>query len=84
MILSYFFPPEADKLKKLADENSISRLYGGVHFPADLTEGLSLGRQIGELVVDVLRRQSDENQSMIDIPITENKNADLPPPPYNR
>ena len=84
VILSYFFPPEAEKLRALAEENGISRLYGGVHFIEDITEGLRLGRQIGRIIVDELNRQSDMNQSEIDIPVTENRHANLPPPPYEQ
>ncbi|MFZ5967724.1 MAG: vanadium-dependent haloperoxidase [Bacillota bacterium] len=84
VILSYFFSPEAERLKALAEEDSISRLYGGVHFPADLSEGLRLGRQIGEIVVDVLKNQRDNHQSMIDAPIIINKHAKLMPPPYKQ
>jgi hypothetical protein len=84
VILSYFFPPEAERLKELADENGISRLYAGVHFSADITEGLRLGRQIGRIVVDKLKTQRDSDQCMIDIPIVVNKHAKLPPPPYTQ
>lgn len=84
VILSYFFAPEAERLRQLADEDGISRLYGGVHFPEDISEGLRLGRQIGRIVTDVLRRQYDRDQVMIDIPITRDRNADLPPPPYKQ
>jgi hypothetical protein len=84
VILGYFFSPEAERLRELAEENSISRLYGGVHFVEDITEGLRLGRQIGRIVVEELKRQSDMNQSGIDIPITENRHANMPPPPYQQ
>ena len=84
VILSYFFPPEADRLRELAEENSIFRLYGGVHFIEDLTEGLNLGRQIGRIVVEALSRQRDINNRPIDIPVTEDKHANLPPPPYEQ
>ncbi|MDF2519423.1 MAG: chloroperoxidase, partial [Clostridia bacterium] len=84
VILSYFFPPEADRLKKLAEECSISRLYGGVHFVEDLDEGLRLGRQIGRIVTEQLTKQNDMNQSKIDIPINIGRNANLPPPPYEQ
>lgn len=84
IILSYFFPTEAEHLRKLAEENSISRLYGGVHFPSDLSEGLRLGRQVGKLVVDILKGQLDSNKNTIDIPTTLNLNADLNPPPYHQ
>lgn len=83
-ILSYFFPPEAERLKELADEDAISRLYAGVHFPSDLSEGLRLGRQIGQIVVDILSSQADAAQSMIDPPITTDLHANLMPPPYQQ
>jgi hypothetical protein len=84
IVLSYFFPTEADRLKELAEECSISRLFGGVHFVADLDEGLRLGRQIGRIIVAELSKQCDMNQSMIDIPNTIDRNANLPPPLYEQ
>ena len=38
-----------------ADEASWSRLYGGIHFRADLEEGAVVGRKIGEYIVKKLR-----------------------------
>jgi membrane-associated phospholipid phosphatase len=58
VILRYFFPPESYRIKALMEECAQSRLYAGVHFQADNDEGLKLGRQIGEMVVGVLRRQN--------------------------
>ena len=84
VILGYFFPPETEKLRKLAEENSISRLYGGVHFSADLSEGLRLGRQIGEIAVNVLRSQQDKNQCAIDIIIEKDLDADIYPIQYKQ
>lgn len=51
VILSYFFEAEANRLKELAEECALSRLYAGVHFPIDNEQGLSLGRHIGEVIV---------------------------------
>ncbi|RYD03604.1 hypothetical protein N752_19545 [Desulforamulus aquiferis] len=84
VILSYFFSPEKERIVELAEEDSISRLYGGIHFPSDLIQGLRLGRQIGQIVVDILDRQYDREQVKIDIPITENLHAELLPPPYEQ
>jgi hypothetical protein len=84
VILSYFFPPEAERLRELAEEDSISRLYAGVHFLEDITEGLRLGRQIGRIVVDELSRQRDITGRRIDVPVTIDRNAKLPPPPYRQ
>jgi|GEM_PF-623900 len=84
VILSYFFPTEGERIKKLAEENGISRLYGGVHFPSDISEGLRLGRQIGEVVVEVIKHQQDLNQVTIDIVKTFDLHAKLNPPPYKQ
>lgn len=58
IILSYFFPPESSRIKALMEECAQSRLYAGVHFQVDNDEGLRLGRQIGEMVVRMLRAQN--------------------------
>lgn len=47
--LSYFFPVEREALWQMAEEASISRLYGGIHYRFDLEAGKELGRQVGEL-----------------------------------
>lgn len=83
-ILSYFFGPEKDRLKELSEECAESRIFAGVHFPIDCTEGLRLGRQIGNIIVNILDKQKDGNGIKIDYPITENKYAVLPPPPYKQ
>lgn len=82
VILSYFFAPEADRLRMLAEEAAISRLYGGVHYLEDIDEGLRLGRQIGSIVVEQLRRQRDIEGNPIDPVYTADLHAILPPPPY--
>ena len=38
-----------------ADEASMSRLYGGIHFRCDLVEGQKLGRTVGEYIVNRLQ-----------------------------
>ncbi|MBD1381240.1 vanadium-dependent haloperoxidase [Metabacillus arenae] len=61
ILLSYFFPPESTRIKKVMEEGAQSRLFAGVHFKVDNDEGLRLGRQIGELVVNLLRIQNLNN-----------------------
>lgn len=58
-ILSYFFEAESIKLHDLAEQCSISRLYGGVHYPIDLTQGINLGREIGEYILTQLKLEKD-------------------------
>lgn len=84
IVLSYFFEADKERLNKLAKQCAISRLYAGVHYPVDLSEGLRLGRQIGRIVVNQLRQQYDMNQSQIDYPIVVSKDPKLPPPPYTQ
>jgi hypothetical protein len=57
VILSYFFPPHSNMIKQRLEQSALSRLYAGVHFKVDNDEGLRLGRQIGTIVVQVLRSQ---------------------------
>ncbi|MFC0271744.1 vanadium-dependent haloperoxidase [Metabacillus herbersteinensis] len=58
VVLSYFFPQESSGIKTVMDESAQSRLYACVHFRVDNDEGLRLGRQIGEMVVKLIRAQS--------------------------
>lgn len=83
-ILGYFFPAEKERLHEIAEENALSRLYAGVHFPADNEEGLRLGRQVADAVVKHVSRQRDARRRPVDEPFTENRNAVLPPPPYEQ
>ncbi|MBE4909431.1 vanadium-dependent haloperoxidase [Bacillus luteolus] len=83
-VLGYFFPGEAKKLRKMSEECSDSRLYAGVHFPLDNSEGLRLGRQIGRIVVEELKKDKNEENRKIDKPYRENRNAVINPPPYEQ
>lgn len=84
IILSYFFPAEKNHLKKLAEQNAKSRLYAGVHFPIDNSEGLRLGRQIGRLVIEQLMKEKDSTGSLIDTPYRKSRHSKLLPPPYKQ
>ncbi|MDQ0484273.1 vanadium-dependent haloperoxidase [Guptibacillus hwajinpoensis] len=83
-ILSYFFPTERDRLVELAEECADSRLYAGVHFPIDNTEGLRLGKQIGSIVVSEISREQNNHRQTIDTPYSEERNVKLSPPPYKQ
>ncbi|WP_430787543.1 vanadium-dependent haloperoxidase [Virgibacillus flavescens] len=63
VLLSYYFPKEAKKLKQIAESDAVSRLYAGVHFPADNDEGIELGRYIGRVIVRYLKKYSEIDTS---------------------
>ncbi len=44
-------------IRDAAQEASISRLYGGIHYRFDLDEGNMLGKKVGELVVKKIKLQ---------------------------
>jgi hypothetical protein len=50
-VLSYFFPQDETELLALADEAGISRIYGGIHYHFDKTEGAQQGFAIAELAI---------------------------------
>ena len=81
-VLSYFFPAERDRLNELAEEDAISRVYAGVHFPIDSSEGLKLGRAIGRSLIKYFKTQVDADGNPVDQPFTDNRNADIPPGCY--
>jgi hypothetical protein len=43
-VLAAVFPSERDMLEQVAEEASLSRLYGGIHYRFDMVAGLALGR----------------------------------------
>jgi hypothetical protein len=56
-ILGAYFPDQAARFDRLAEEASMSRVYGGIHFRFDGDEGLALGRRIAREVLR-MRAQS--------------------------
>ncbi|KGP92223.1 chloroperoxidase [Pontibacillus chungwhensis BH030062] len=84
VILGYFFPAEKRRLRELAEECATSRLYAGVHFPIDNDEGLRLGRQIGQIVVNELQQDYDSEGDSVDIHYRQSRGAKLLPPPYKQ
>lgn len=45
---------EIKSFRAAAQEASISRLYGGIHYMFDLDSGNAMGRRVGELIVKKL------------------------------
>jgi membrane-associated phospholipid phosphatase len=55
VVLADFVPKEAANLREMAQEASISRLYGGIHFRSDNEAGLVLGETIGKRALARMR-----------------------------
>lgn len=49
-ILSYFFPNEREALLEMADEASVSRVYGRIHYPFDIVAGKEIGIQVAQVM----------------------------------
>ncbi len=56
-IMAHLFPDSAKLFRARAREAADSRIWGGIHYPKDGSEGLKIGRQIGRLAV--MRARSD-------------------------
>ena len=54
-VLSYLFPNNAAYFEEQKDEASISRLYGGIHYRADIEMGKEHGTRIGGYTVRFAR-----------------------------
>jgi hypothetical protein len=50
-VLSYLFPSESEYFNSEASEASLSRLYGGIHYRADIDMGMKHGKVIGGYTV---------------------------------
>jgi hypothetical protein len=61
VVLGHLFPADADRFRAMGEEAGLSRLYGGIHWRSDHTEGSRMGREIGALVVE--RAKQDEPPS---------------------
>lgn len=55
-VMGHFFPKERADFTRIAEEQAMSRLYGGIHFRFDNDIGLALGRQVARHAVEVERR----------------------------
>jgi len=51
-ILAHIVPERAAAYKAMAQEASLSRMYGGIHYRSDCEIGLQVGEKIGKYAVD--------------------------------
>jgi membrane-associated phospholipid phosphatase len=52
-ILTALYPAEATRLRALADEIGLSRLYAGIHYRFDIDAGLALGQRVARRALEV-------------------------------
>lgn len=55
-VLGHFFPRDRSEFTRIAEEQAMSRLYGGIHYRFDNNGGLALGRIVARYDVDRERR----------------------------
>jgi membrane-associated phospholipid phosphatase len=55
-VLGHFFPEERAEFERVATEQAMSRLYGGIHYRFDNDVGLALGRAVAMYAIDRERR----------------------------
>jgi hypothetical protein len=55
-VLGHFFPDERAEFTRIAEEQAMSRLYGGIHYRFDNDGGLALGRVVARHAVEQERR----------------------------
>lgn len=56
-VLGYLLPSKAAAFNAMADEASLSRLYGAIHYRSDIEQGLLCGKRVGSFAVE--RGKSD-------------------------
>ena len=56
-VLGYLIPSKSQQFQDMANEASLSRLYGAIHYRSDCTTGLAVGRKVGQYAIQ--RAMSD-------------------------
>lgn len=56
IVLGDFFPSDGETFLKAAQEAGDSRLWAGIHFQSDIDAGLTLGKSVGQLVIEHLQQ----------------------------
>ena len=55
-VLGHYFPQERAEFTRIAEEQAMSRLYGGIHYRFDNDGGLALGRAVARYDLERERR----------------------------
>jgi len=59
-VLAYIHPQEQGRYFSMADEASVSRLYGAIHYRMDIEVGMTMGKNIGQKAVNRGRNDGAE------------------------
>jgi membrane-associated phospholipid phosphatase len=51
VVMAYLFPAMGETYTDLAEEAARSRMFAGAAFPSDVSAGLQLGRQVGQMAI---------------------------------
>jgi membrane-associated phospholipid phosphatase len=51
-VLAHYFPQDAARLRYLAEEAALSRVYTGIHYRFDSEAGMAVGRQLAALAIE--------------------------------
>jgi hypothetical protein len=54
-VLGSLFPSDAAQFTKLADDESWSRLWAGIHFRSDIEAGRTLGQKVAGAILERIR-----------------------------
>ena len=58
-LLNYFFPQSENKWTEQAIETSLSRVWGGIHTPYDVDEGIILGTKVSKAFLEKIYLQNE-------------------------
>jgi len=61
-VLSYLFPNGTSDFNAQMQEAALSRLYGGIHYRSDITEGMSHGKHIGDFMITWAKSDGADTQ----------------------
>jgi hypothetical protein len=64
-VLSAIFPARRERLRAMAEEAALSRLYAGIHYRFDNDVGLRMGRSIGALALRRWTESHDARQGFL-------------------
>lgn len=61
-ILSYYFPSESTHWQQLAQEEGLSRIQAGIHYPIDIEAGHTTGKKVAEKVLQAVNQNREPDK----------------------